>query len=606
MINLNELFKDNSSNNIEPYIFNYKNSYKIKGYKFSIDDNTYFVCNEDGEITFGLITDDNNLITSPTNLGKNQFKILSNVVQCIKLFLEEKPKEIFFSGNIKNGLGKLYKTIFNRLQDENYISFTDSKSELATYFYYVRKDIFKPSKYNIDNGSLRNYKIEEKSKYSQNSLEKNMKRKINEAVTISVQNTKNGYNNNVTMKFDDVNELAQLIKNAGIGDYVEINSELPDNVNIGYSDAFDFGDRGNEELEPYNILATEVGYSSECLVIYVDNSVVDVVIQYTNQQYNLNPIDIISYDDYTALIYTCGDICSVSEFLVNELLNICPGMIYGSNLIDSYEEIEEGASIDAAIPYEYDAEESPYNIKGPAHQMNLRYVPGLMADNPMTDELRESVEDKALILSKIYKIGQECGKVCHEAGDENGEVKRNALRTVLHNHEKEIENGEISKLEIKKEFRRGFENFKGLKESAENNKVIVIVTVDDNIDKKTRDKIIDILGNYTDNRIGFRRNYNKNNKRIAEITAKNIDSKDVKEIENTIWKIKDVNDIEILDNKIKESVENKDSELLKIASKYFDFDSFNETNSGDDFKEVAVWSVEKALKAAYELGKKSK
>lgn len=589
MINLNELFKDNSSNNIEPYIFNYKNSYKIKGYKFSIDDNTYFVCNEDGEITFGLITDDNNLITSPTNLGKNQFKILSNVVQCIKLFLEEKPKEIFFSGNIKNGLGKLYKTIFNRLQDENYVSFTDSKSELATYFYYVRKDIFKPSKYNIDNGSLRNYKIEEKSKYSQNSLEKNMKRKINEAVTISVQNTKNGYNNNVTMKFDDVNELAQLIKNAGIGDYVEINSELPDNVNIGYSDAFDFGDRGNEELEPYDILATEVGYSSECLVIYVDNSVVDVVIQYTNQKYNLNPIDIISYDDYTALIYTCGDICSVSEFLVNELLNICPGMIYGSNLIDSYEEIEEGASIDAAIPYEYDAEESPYNIKGPAHQMNLRYVPGLMADNPMTDELRESVEDKALILSKIYKIGQECGKVCHEAGDENGEVKRNALRTVLHNHEKEIENGEISKLEIKKEFRRGFENFKSLKES---------VTTKNQLLQDAKAK------GYKFSQLNLKNKGNLVHSNLMNLY--DINKKDIESGKITKDELKKAWYSGYNGDEIKESVENKDSELLKIARKYFDFDSFNETNSGDDFKEVAVWSVEKALKAAYELGKKSK
>ena len=47
-------------------------------------------------------------------------------------------------------------------------------------------------------------------------------------------------------------------------------------------------------------------------------------------------------------------------------------------------------------------------------------------------------------------------------------------------------------------------------------------------------------------------------------------------------------------------------ELLKIAKKHFHVDSFEERHLDSlDFHEVSIWSMERALKAAYELGQKS-
>ena len=44
------------------------------------------------------------------------------------------------------------------------------------------------------------------------------------------------------------------------------------------------------------------------------------------------------------------------------------------------------------------------------------------------------------------------------------------------------------------------------------------------------------------------------------------------------------------------------AKLEKIAAKNTSFESFDENKNGDDFKEVAVWSLKKALEEAYALG----
>jgi hypothetical protein len=47
--------------------------------------------------------------------------------------------------------------------------------------------------------------------------------------------------------------------------------------------------------------------------------------------------------------------------------------------------------------------------------------------------------------------------------------------------------------------------------------------------------------------------------------------------------------------------------LLAIAREHMGFKTFNVANSDrEDFRDVAVWNVEKALLAAFELGKASK
>jgi hypothetical protein len=47
------------------------------------------------------------------------------------------------------------------------------------------------------------------------------------------------------------------------------------------------------------------------------------------------------------------------------------------------------------------------------------------------------------------------------------------------------------------------------------------------------------------------------------------------------------------------------TKLLEIAQRHLGFDSFNAFNRDKlDFKEVAVWNVERALVEAYELGQR--
>lgn len=49
-----------------------------------------------------------------------------------------------------------------------------------------------------------------------------------------------------------------------------------------------------------------------------------------------------------------------------------------------------------------------------------------------------------------------------------------------------------------------------------------------------------------------------------------------------------------------------DAVILEIAKKHFHVDTLQEQKSGADFHEVAVWSIEAALRAAYEAGKNAK
>jgi hypothetical protein len=49
-------------------------------------------------------------------------------------------------------------------------------------------------------------------------------------------------------------------------------------------------------------------------------------------------------------------------------------------------------------------------------------------------------------------------------------------------------------------------------------------------------------------------------------------------------------------------MKNNKQALLKIARKWFSLKSFQKTNSGKDFFETAVWSVEGALQEAYASG----
>lgn len=43
--------------------------------------------------------------------------------------------------------------------------------------------------------------------------------------------------------------------------------------------------------------------------------------------------------------------------------------------------------------------------------------------------------------------------------------------------------------------------------------------------------------------------------------------------------------------------------LLEIAREHTPFETFEETRSGADFREMAVWRLEAALTAAYEAGR---
>lgn len=65
--------------------------------------------------------------------------------------------------------------------------------------------------------------------------------------------------------------------------------------------------------------------------------------------------------------------------------------------------------------------------------------------------------------------------------------------------------------------------------------------------------------------------------------------------------------IDMLEQHIDKQKENNmtQEQMNAIAARYTDFPDLTKTHSGDDFTEVAKWTVESMLKAAYELGRNS-
>jgi hypothetical protein len=49
----------------------------------------------------------------------------------------------------------------------------------------------------------------------------------------------------------------------------------------------------------------------------------------------------------------------------------------------------------------------------------------------------------------------------------------------------------------------------------------------------------------------------------------------------------------------------RDAALLEIARRETPFETLTRTRSGADFREVAVWTMEQALAAAYEAGREA-
>lgn len=202
------------------------------------------------------------------------------------------------------------------------------------------------------------------------------KKKLNECITVSITNANKTEMNNITLTFDSVEELNQIISNAGLTDYVGIPSS-------------------EEEVEVLTVDDCEIiSDGIPTAIIYVDCDYVNDVIAFTAEEcFNMEPTQILQFDGYCGIVYSTSDMSTILNDMVAHITNEFPGMVYGSEMVEEDEVIKENAELNAAVPYEYDAEESPYNIKGPNHQMNLRYVPGIMADNPMVDELRESAEN---------------------------------------------------------------------------------------------------------------------------------------------------------------------------------------------------------------------
>lgn len=426
---LNELFTDDSN------IFDVEKLSEDE-YRFSDGNNKFKVRLFGAEIIFSYWDDYNEMwMTSPTKNNKNNFKILNTVVYCFKEIIKNnKLPKIFFTGSVNNGLAKLYTVLFKKLKDfiiENgYVGFyTDDYPE--NHFFLIDKNDFDFEYWDrrFVEGSLIGYTPGE-----------NMKEKIKECTTISMVNS-NG--TTVSITSDDMDELSQIMRNAGLGDYLEFKDNIgdlppitndetevvdtvvePEDEVIDYSmneippyeydtDDYDFGigDTGYEVEydDPLDGVCDEIGYSVDGSNIVdntvvdtvedqtgyfnVSNAIVDDVIDYIGTKIGIEPVEIVQAEAGAIIYYSTPDMYSLMEFLPQELINLFPGMIYGAELLqDGY--VNEVAELNASVPYDEDAEESLFNIKGTAHQSNLRYVPGMMSDNPMTDELRESIQSE--------------------------------------------------------------------------------------------------------------------------------------------------------------------------------------------------------------------
>lgn len=167
----------------------------------------------------------------------------------------------------------------------------------------------------------------------------------------------NADGSSITITSDDINELTQIMKNAGL---TMPTQTVNDDISIETD--------GDVEI------------SGEL-------DIVDYEDEYLNQpKDSVYDTEIPAYDlvsDEDEYYFDLGDTG------------------YDIDYEDPYEDlsneigyVEEVAELNASVPYDEDAEESGFNIKGTAHQSNLRYVPGMAADNPMVDELREGLDNE--------------------------------------------------------------------------------------------------------------------------------------------------------------------------------------------------------------------
>lgn len=170
-----------------------------------------------------------------------------------------------------------------------------------------------------------------------------MKKNIKESTSISITNS-DGSSFSITC--DDANELNQIMKNAGLSNYLLPKDDLGDLPEIS-----------DDEIVPDEI----IDYTLDDIPSYeYDLGDYDFGIDATDYD--------ISYED------PYGNLADEVGYVIDD-------------------ELAEVAELNSSVPYEEDAEESLFNMKGTAHQSDLRYVPGMMSDNPMVDELRESTED---------------------------------------------------------------------------------------------------------------------------------------------------------------------------------------------------------------------
>lgn len=94
-------------------------------YTFTIDYSTYIVRREfNGEIIFS-IRQNGREKTSPVKNNKNQFLVLNTVVSIIKKLIESNPYDIsYFSGDLSNGLAKVYSAMAKILKNDLPSGFT--------------------------------------------------------------------------------------------------------------------------------------------------------------------------------------------------------------------------------------------------------------------------------------------------------------------------------------------------------------------------------------------------------------------------------------------------------------------------------------------------
>ena len=175
---------------------------------------------------------------------------------------------------------------------------------------------------------------------------------LKESTTISINNADGS---SISISSDDINELTQIMKNAGL----TMPTQYTNDVAIDTDGDICVDDEIETTSDEY--------YDSDQSIDYIDSEIpsYDLVSDEDDYYFDLGDTGYdIDYED------PYGDLSDIVGY------------------------VEEVAELSASVPYDEDAEESGFNIKGTAHQSNLRYVPGMASDNPMVDELREGLDNE--------------------------------------------------------------------------------------------------------------------------------------------------------------------------------------------------------------------